>query len=329
MSIEWISAINRVNLGLWSITPAILNGGFLDNATIISFTYRVKNSPMFTTSTIDWICPSCGGDLRLDKGVFCCDNKHSFDMAKEGYVNLLLAQHKNSKEPGDNKQMVNARRLFLQQGHYQPLANTVAALFLEHGQQQTQDQALAFFDAGCGEGYYLDCVSQVIKSQDLEIRASGIDIAKVAVQKAAKKYPQYQFAVASTYHLPVGDLSQNGVLQIFAPSSETEVFRVLKVGAVWIRVNPGKGHLQQFKQAIYDQVTPHKTNQKIPAGFALVQQKALSFELKLSSPAERENLLMMTPYYWSATPQKKQWLLENVEQVTADFDIQILVKLAA
>jgi 23S rRNA (guanine745-N1)-methyltransferase len=250
-------------------------------------------------------------------------------VAKEGYVNLLLVQHKNSKQPGDNKEMVNSRRAFLEQGFYQPLADSISKIFNQHLTTLTtiKDQAeVNFFDAGCGEGYYMSQVSQLCIQTDLKIEFSGLDISKFAVQKAAKKYPNNHFAVASTFQLPLESNSQDAVLQIFAPSSELEIHRVLKPNGIWITVNPAANHLFEFKQALYDKPTEHIVDKSIPDGFQLTQQLHVSFIIQLIEAQQRENLLMMTPYYWSATAEKKQKLVDFLQQFTTDFDIRVFVK---
>ncbi|MBL4631253.1 MAG: methyltransferase domain-containing protein [Paraglaciecola sp.] len=238
-------------------------------------------------------------------------------------------QNKNSKEPGDNKIMVNGRRAFLEQGHYQPLADAISEIFNQHLAAMIDSNNVSFFDAGCGEGYYMNQVSQLCTQTDLQINFSGLDISKFAVQKAAKKYPDHHFSVASTFQLPLKNESQDAVLQIFAPSSEREIHRVLKSSGIWITVNPAANHLYEFKQALYDTPTEHKTVHVIPEGFALAQQLNVSFVMQLSEPQQRENLLMMTPYYWSATAEKKKNLVDNLQQFTTDFDIKVLTKLSA
>jgi 23S rRNA (guanine745-N1)-methyltransferase len=282
-----------------------------------------------------WKCPSCSNVLLLNNKVWACTNGHSYDVAKEGYVNLLLVQHKNSKQPGDNKEMVNGRRAFLEQGFYQPLADSISKIFNQHlitlstlsTLPTIEDQTeVNFFDAGCGEGYYMNQVSQLCIKTDLKIKFSGLDISKFAVQKAAKKYPNNHFSVASTFQLPLVSNSQDAVLQIFAPSSEIEIHRVLKPSGIWITVNPAANHLYEFKQALYDKPAEHKAGQVTPEGFTLAQQLNLGFVIHLTEPQQRENLLMMTPYYWSATAQKKQKLVDDLQQFTTDFDIRVYAK---
>ncbi|WP_133471177.1 putative RNA methyltransferase [Paraglaciecola marina] len=277
-----------------------------------------------------WICPSCQSPLFLNDNTLSCENKHSFDLAKEGYVNLLLAQNKNSKAPGDNKQMVSGRRAFLESGFYQPLAQTITGMFKLHLCPSESEGNIKIFDAGCGEGYYLNWLAEnltmYIEEGALPILCSGIDISKFAIQKAAKQYKKQQYAVASTFNLPVPSASQDGVLQIFAPSSEQEIYRVLKDKGIWVVINPAGEHLQQFKYALYDSPTQHQAKTLEPEGFVLKQQFNLNFELELADKNQVENLLMMTPYYWSATEEKRQQLITYVREVTADFDIRVYVK---
>lgn len=279
-----------------------------------------------------WICPACQCTLKLNNCAWRCENNHSYDVAKEGYVNLLLAQNKNSKQPGDNKEMVNGRRAFLEQGFYQPLADSISKIFNQHLAAltalttQKEQTVVNFFDAGCGEGYYMSQVGQCCKQPDTQIEFSGLDISKFAVQKAAKKYRENHFAVASTFQLPLENNSQDTVLQIFAPSSELEIHRVLKSNGIWITVNPAANHLYEFKQALYDNPAEHKVEQVIPEGFVLVQQLNVSFVIQLTEPQQRKNLLMMTPYYWSATVQKKQNLINDLQRFTTDFNICVYTK---
>jgi 23S rRNA (guanine745-N1)-methyltransferase len=271
-----------------------------------------------------WICPACQQVLEKNAQSLVCPSGHSYDLGKEGYVNLLLANQKRSKEPGDNKAMVNARRAFLEQGYYQPLADKLIELAREQLLQQTTE--LNLFDAGCGEGYYLNQLAKGLTGRTRNIAAYGSDISKIAVQKAAKKYPFCQFSVASCFNIPLSEESQDGVLQVFAPSSSEEVRRILKSGGFWMQVNPAAGHLRQLKQAIYDKPEEHKVHSELPAGFSLQVDQTLSFDMKLTDEASRLNLLMMTPYYWTATQEKIISLVANMDRLTADFHIRVLQK---
>ena len=283
---------------------------------------NILNQP--TLANHHWLCPACQQSLTFQQSNWRCAQGHSFDRAKEGYVNLLLAQHKNSKAPGDNNDMVLARRAFLQQDHYLPLATRLAKLLQQHlTESGPQGQALGLFDAGCGEGYYLGKIVPMLAASGVSISASGIDISKPAIQKAARQYKQHHFAVASTYQLPLATGSQAAVLQIFAPASSAEIHRVLSDNGVWLSVNPAPGHLFELKAMVYDTPQSHSINHSDEAGFSLVEQVRLSFEINLQAPEQRRNLLLMTPFYWSISEQKKQLLMAGLLTVSADFDIKV------
>lgn len=270
-----------------------------------------------------WICPACQQALEHNSDNWRCANGHSYDIGKEGYVNLLLANQKRSKEPGDNKAMVNARRAFLELGYYQPLADKLIEIAKEQLEKHSGD--ISLFDAGCGEGYYLNQLNKGL-GRTRNIAPYGSDISKIAVQKAAKKYPHCQFSVASSFHIPLPEESQDAVLQVFAPSSSDEVHRILKIGGFWLQVNPAAGHLKQLKQAIYDSPEEHKLLSEVPAGFSLQHEQTLSFGMALTDEGSRLNLLMMTPYYWTATKDKIASLVATMSQLTADFHLRVLIK---
>ena len=269
-----------------------------------------------------WTCPACAETLLLQGKQWRCVNGHSYDQAKEGYVNLLLAQHKRSKEPGDNKEMILARRAFLEQGYYQPLADKLADLITQY----SEASSITLFDAGCGEGYYLNHILNLLENARLSCLGLGCDISKVAVQKAAKNCSKAMFSVASTYNLPLPDDSVDVVIQVFAPSSDQEVARVLKAGGIWLKVNPAQHHLQQLKTLIYQHAHAHVAVNAKHQDFELVAQQTLAFPLNLNTPQARSDLLKMTPFYWSANEASQQRFAEYDGLIEAAFDIQVQVK---
>ncbi len=269
-----------------------------------------------------WICPACRAPLSIENRTWRCSQNHSFDVAKEGYVNLLLPQHKRSKEPGDSKDMIHARRTFLSHDYYRPLAEHISQNICNY----CDGDKLKIFDAGCGEGYYLAQVARVLAEQGRQGHYLGCDIAKVAVAKAAKAMPQGQFCVASSFAIPLADNSLNAVIQVFAPSAAQEVLRVLEPGGIWIAVNPAAHHLKQLKSFVYEQVQNHSASVAQPEGFSVLERKELQFEFQLQSPDLRQALLKMTPFYWSASEEAKAQFMDFEGPCQAHFDIQVLQK---
>lgn len=268
-----------------------------------------------------WKCPSSGSPLTRLESCWRSAHNQTFDIAKEGYVNLLLVQHKNSKAPGDSKPMVNARRMFLESGGYAPLVQAIRDTLVTHN--SNSNGALAIFDAGCGEGYYLNKVIKAFSAQQLEITACGVDISKPAIQKAAKRYKSTQFAVASTFAIPLADATQDIAIQVFAPSSSDEILRVLKPQGLWLTVSPAPDHLFELKQKVYDQPQKHTANSLQYEGFEMLARERVTFSVSLSDANMREALLMMTPFYWQISIAKKDALKASLKHVTADFDLQL------
>ena len=275
------------------------------------------------TIQANWLCPVCQQALTWQGGAWRCPQMHSYDRAKEGYVNLLLAQHKNSKDPGDNKDMVLARRAFLAEDHYLPLASKIGELLHTYCEQ---DGPLRVFDAGCGEGYYLAKIKQQLLASGRQVQASASDISKPAIQKAAKKYPDIAYAVASSFSLPLASASQDALIQVFAPASPGEIHRVLVDKGYWISVNPAPDHLFALKQRVYDTPEKHPADNSVPEGFNLVLHTRLSFDIALNTLPQRQNLLMMTPFYWTISADKKRLLLDELRAVSTDFDIKVMQK---
>ena len=144
-----------------------------------------------------FICPLCQTSFTQTNNTQICENNHHFDIAKEGYLYLLPVNAKNSKNPGDNKEMMMARRTFLDSGGYRPLADKLSSLV----QQLLADKEHAtLLDLGCGEGYYTDLLARNLPES---ATITALDISKIAVRYAAKRYKAINFCVASAYDVPL------------------------------------------------------------------------------------------------------------------------------
>ena len=233
------------------------------------------------------ICPLCAGVLSRQDHTFRCDQNHSFDLARQGYVNLLTVQQKHSLHPGDTKQQVLARRRFLDAGFYEPIANALCRVALELGCRGT------VLDAGCGEGYYSNHLQQALNADLL-----GLDVSKEAVRVASGKYKNCQFVCGTAAHLPVEDHSIDLLTSLFAVTLPEEFSRVLSKDGFFIQVLAAKDHLMGLKSIIYPILTD-KEKDSTPdlPGFTLVKSEKVSF----SFTVEREqvmDLLSMTPHIY-------------------------------
>lgn len=273
---------------------------------------------------VPYLCPVCGGALQLHlsgKNV-SCQNQHSFDLAKEGYLNLLPVQYKHSKEPGDSKAMMVARRVFLEAGFYEPMAKTVAMMI---DADRTRGQHMRLLDLGCGEGYYSRKIALYCNHNE-QIALHGIDIAKFAIAAAAKKQPNARFVVASSNRMPYPNQYFDFVLRVFAPSDDVELMRVLKSSGLLLTVTPGPRHLWQLKQHIYNEVKEHPTEGLVPLGFERVVAERLSYKITPDSQ-QRMALLQMTPFAWRASESAQEALRSISEfEIETDFILTLSVK---
>ena len=265
-------------------------------------------------SHVPYVCPVCGGSLQLNPSgkSYACQNQHSFDLAKEGYLNLLPVQYKHSKEPGDNKQMMLARREFLEAGFYEPMAKAVAMII---DATITEAQCIHLLDLGCGEGYYSRKMAGLCKHSE-QITLHGIDIAKFAIAAAAKKQSNARFIVASSNRLPYPDQYFDVVLRVFAPSDDDELKRVLKPSGHLLTVTPGPRHLWQLKEFIYAEVTEHASESPVPQGFKRLGAQRISYTIT-PNPQQRLALLQMTPFAWRANESAQQ-SLRNVSELAIE-----------
>ena len=161
-------------------------------------------------------CPVCSERLHANDNRWSCTNNHSFDQARYGYLNLLLAQHKKSKAPGDNLDMVDARQRLLDSQLYQPISDMLNqwVVDLALSQQEGQAKALHIADIGCGEGYYTQRLQDSLSDHQIEHRMYGVDISKDALRRAARRSKNIDWlVVAEDAHVTHAGHALDGVLQ--------------------------------------------------------------------------------------------------------------------
>lgn len=272
------------------------------------------------------LCPNCKTPLsKSSEKSYTCINKHNFDIAKQGYLNLIPVNKKNSKEPGDNEMMIAARREFLELGFYDQPVKGIRNIISNELVFETKN--IVALDAGCGEGYYSEKVFHNLPELSAEVY--GTDISKFAVKNASSKYKSNFYFVSSVYDLPVADESTDLILSVFSPIMPEEFNRILNNKGFVIAVSPAPNHLREIAELIYDKVKPHISNvvENMTTLFKHKQTKRTSFTIDIKNADDLLALLKMTPYYWSTGKERLENITNKKElSITCDFNIDVFSK---
>lgn len=301
-----------------------------------------------------FICPLCQSPLQPAPDTWRCDGSlhpkqtcHPFDVARQGYVNLLPVQQKNSKVPGDSQLSIAARQRFLAAGYYQSLQTLVcrkmASLLAQDKIITNNDESnknnknhkteTRWLDIGCGEGYYTQAMAQQGGIDDL----IAADISKPALielakgskaatrlwyqqkNEAAKEEPTKTTAiyplVTSAAHLPLRAHSMTGISSIFSPILPEVFADILQDSGYLVIAKPDIGHLTTLREALFDSVREHDSDKFLPTlapYFTLIGTHHVSSKLSLSAEALAD-LLTMTPYAYRARAESRQALLTSAE----------------
>ncbi len=247
-------------------------------------------------------CPVCGAVLTLEVAVARCANGHAFDRARNGYVNLLLSNKKQSAEPGDSLAMLQSRRAFLEAGYYDPMAAAAAAAVVDTLGRQHRDGEAVVADLGCGEGFFTARVYAALATA-ITPRPTvyGVDISRPGIKMAGPRTQEITWVVASLHRSPFLPGSLAAVLSIFAPIDPADVRRVLGDDGVLITVTPGPDHLGALRSLIFSAAKPHRETPTLMAGdtlFTHTSSTRVRYPIALESHSAIMHLLAMTPYYW-------------------------------
>lgn len=264
------------------------------------------------------VCPICSAQLTCTGKALACTQAHSFDIARENYVNFL-----RKKVTGDTKEMLLARRNVFARGHYLPVSDMLNRMVVAHLPERAglhaSSSPTTILDAGCGEGYYLNRLQTYLTECQLPTTCFGLDISKEAVRLAARECREAFFWVADlNEQLALSDQSLQVLLNIFAPRNPAEFARVLAPGGLLLVVIPAPTHLQQLRAAldllnIEEKKQQHVVEQFTAQGhFRLETTETVAYELHLHGE-EISQLVMMTPNYWHRTERMGQAISDLTE----------------
>lgn len=245
-------------------------------------------------------CPVCAEVLSRESHALVCPKGHSFDIARQGYCNLLTVQQKHSAAPGDTPEQVRSRRSFLEGGYYAPICEALIAAAKKYG------AAGELLDIGCGEGYYSSRLAQA-----MGLNLTGVDISKDAVRCAAGSYKNAQWVCATAAHLPFADSSADVLTSLFALTLPEEFRRVLKKDGLFFQVLAAQDHLLGLKGIIYDRlIFKEKDTAAQIEGFTLLESIPIRFTFTAEGQ-QVQNLLSMTPHVYRITKAGAQRLTQT------------------
>ncbi len=261
--------------------------------------------------THDFVCPLCGSPFARDEKTLRCDAGHSFDLAKQGYVNLLPGGRLPGHMHGDNREMIRARRDFLNAGHYQPLSDALNVLFA-----QLVPDGGCILDCGCGEGYYSARLWEALASKTVDVLAT--DISRDAVSYAARR-GGIRCAVANSFHLPLADGACDAVLSLCTPIAAAEFARVLRPGGWLVAVFPAARHLWALKSAVYTSPYENEPTLDVGSWFTVARQDTVRFALHIEGTSGIRSLFSMTPYAYhtGAAERVRMEALERLDDEAA------------
>jgi 23S rRNA (guanine745-N1)-methyltransferase len=274
--------------------------------------------------TIVLACPVCDAELTVGAAAATCPNKHAFDLARSGYLNLLLSNKKQSAEPGDSPAMLQSRRTFLRGGFYDRMAaaaNT-AAIEILAGRPEVH-----VADLGCGEGFFTTRLDEALSAAALPHVCYGVDISRPGMKMAAAQHREISWIVASLHRSPFRSQSLDVALSMFAPIDAADVRRVVRDDGALVTVTPGPDHLDALRIIIYTSVKPHPQTPALMAGDTLFEHAAstrVTYPIVVESPAQIANLLAMTPYYWHINRATRAFV-EGLPRLELTVDVYVNV----
>ena len=265
-------------------------------------------------SATAFACPICQEDLTLVESSLKCNNRHSFDLAKFGYVNLALQIKQSANYDKENFQN---RQQILEAGFYQSILEAISDLLASSKTPTT------ILDIGCGEGFY----SRKLQENHPDKTFYAFDISKDSVQIAAKSEPNWavNWFVGDLARLPIKDASMDILLDIFSPANYGEFRRVLSKDGILIKVIPTENHLKEIRQKVQDQLTNKDySNQNIKnhfqEHFTILSNQTTSLT-KTITAEQLQALLSMTPLLFHIDQSKIDW--SQLTEITIEAEILV------
>lgn len=283
---------------------------------------KLKSAALMKRHEMMFQCPLCAADMTvIDLKSLICRNRHTFDIAKAGYLNVV--QHSSAVKY--DKDLFEARRAIAAGGFFEPLERMVTDRMKQAG--LPSGKTVTILDAGCGEGSHLARITEKLQSRSgLSLLGVGMDLSKTGILAAAKHEREAIWCVADLANAPFRNRSINVILNILSPSNYAEFKRLLSDDGIVIKAIPKGGHLKELREAFYD--APEKPSRSDPADrfrahFDLKDRTELIYRTVL----DRQQLLpliKMTPLSWNAEKERiASFAKKESASITVHLDILI------
>lgn len=269
-------------------------------------------------------CPICQQRMQvIELRSLVCEQNHSFDFAKQGYVNLLTKPPKTKYD----RELFEARNTLMDEGKFfAPVLEMIAEKIVQYS-VPTREQIM-ILDAGCGEGSHLHRLCHDYLQTKKKVVGAGIDIAKEGVFVAAKNYDDLIWCVADLVNAPFQDEQFAVILNILSPSNYEEFHRLLKQNGLLLKVVPTGDYLKEIRQALFDE--PEKqtySNEAIVAhfqnNFHLFERQTVHYKTHLHGDY-LQALVRMTPLSWSVSQERMNQLFqEQAMEITVSLEILV------
>lgn len=257
-------------------------------------------------------CPVDRLPLKASGTSWQCDSNHHFDLSRHGYLNLLPASQKTSKDPGDSKAMIAARRSVMASGLFEAVASELASQVCPRIRLETETPVVVL-DAGCGVGYYTDFMrrTSLLEHAGPAPVFIGADISKWGIQAAARDYLDVTWIVGNNKRLPVLPGSVDIITSLFGFETWQPWSALQTRGQYVLVAHAGPMHLIELRELIYETVTIHEAaddQDAIDAGYQLVEKSSITYDMRLEHIETAENILSMTPHGYRIAPSRKTTL---------------------
>src|SRR5690625_2092796 len=292
---------------------------------VIFFMNKLMRSALYISNHEALLkCPICDSSMEVQnlKSIVCA-NRHTFDIAKQGYLNLMTNHIKTNYD----RALFEARRkVIVESSFFSPLNKEITTFINEYAPSKKE---LTFVDMGSGEGSHLQNISNKLQSIfDKTVTGIGLDISKEGILEAAKNYDDHIWIVADLAKTSLTDSVVDVMLNILSPSNYEEFNRLLMDDGIIIKVVPREGYLRELRQYFYGETEQKDySNEKVielfKEKFELVDQSMINYTSDLDKSA-LQSLVKMTPLTWGVKESDvKRFLESGISNITVDFDIMI------